>query len=410
MRVESIGINEQPKIPSLLWLDLYKLTMGNLVFQEYPEVGAKYEFINRGKTLFPKGFGEKLRNQVDLMGNLRLTDREEPYLRKTCPYLSPEYIDWLKDFRLNPKEVEINQEEGDLSINVEGPWKSSIFWETHLMELICELYYEETGQQPDADYILRAKEKGRRFKESGAKLLEFGTRRAYSTKVHRNVLEALIQSAGVFGRDEGGVLLGTSNVALAMEFGLNPSGTFAHEWVMAHAGMFGIENANRQALEVWAKHYEHFPKLMTALTDTYTTAAFLTDITPQLADKYRRYRQDSGNPFIEGERLVAGINRWGFEPKTKEIVFSDNLNTDRALQLQENFGPKIDPSFGIGTHLTNDVGVIPLNIVVKLHSIFINGREVGVAKLSDEPGKASGDPTAVIAARRYADSRATEYI
>jgi len=40
-------------------------------------------------------------------------------------------------------------------------------------------------------------------------------------------------------------------------------------------------------------------------------------------------------------------------------------------------------SFGIGTNLTCDVGIQPLNIVMKLTEI--NGQPV--AKLSDSPGK-----------------------
>ena len=39
--------------------------------------------------------------------------------------------------------------------------------------------------------------------------------------------------------------------------------------------------------------------------------------------------------------------------------------------------------FGIGTNLTNDVGLQPLNIVMKL--VEVNGQPV--AKLSDAPGK-----------------------
>jgi nicotinate phosphoribosyltransferase len=40
-------------------------------------------------------------------------------------------------------------------------------------------------------------------------------------------------------------------------------------------------------------------------------------------------------------------------------------------------------SFGIGTYLSNDTNVDPLNIVIKLQ--YVNGHPV--AKLSDVPGK-----------------------
>lgn len=171
---------------------------------------------------------------------------------------------------------------------------------------------------------------------------------------------------------------------------------------MAHAGIFGVENANTQALAVWDKHYEKYPKLMTALTDTYTTSAFLRDVSSKLASRYTNFRQDSGDPFDEGAKLVNGLQHWNLDPKTKGIIFSDNLNTDRVLDLQQHFRNLSNPTFGIGTHLTNDVGAKPLNIVIKLHSIIQDGQEIGVAKLSDEPGKASGDPIVIKEARRHA--------
>jgi nicotinate phosphoribosyltransferase len=79
------------------------------------------------------------------------------------------------------------------------------------------------------------------------------------------------------------------------------------------------------------------------------------------------------------------------------VVFSDGLTTDRALEVQDYAGTRVRAAYGIGTHFTNDFANSPaLNIVIKLHSI--NGRSV--AKLSDEPTKASGDESAVREARR----------
>ena len=50
-------------------------------------------------------------------------------------------------------------------------------------------------------------------------------------------------------------------------------------------------------------------------------------------------------------------------------------------------------SFGIGTNLTNDVGLKPMNIVLKL--IAVSEPDLpwtNVVKLSDEKGKHTGDP------------------
>jgi nicotinate phosphoribosyltransferase len=64
-------------------------------------------------------------------------------------------------------------------------------------------------------------------------------------------------------------------------------------------------------------------------------------------------------------------------------VFSDALNFPKAFALYERFADHVGCGFGIGTHLTNDVGVPALNIVMKL--THCNGAPV--AKLSDTPGK-----------------------
>jgi nicotinate phosphoribosyltransferase len=64
-------------------------------------------------------------------------------------------------------------------------------------------------------------------------------------------------------------------------------------------------------------------------------------------------------------------------------VFSDALDIPTAFRLYRHFAGRTQTGFGIGTNLTNDLGIKPLNIVMKLTSC--NGQPV--AKLSDSPGK-----------------------
>jgi nicotinate phosphoribosyltransferase len=64
-------------------------------------------------------------------------------------------------------------------------------------------------------------------------------------------------------------------------------------------------------------------------------------------------------------------------------VFSDALDFDTAFRIYRHFADRTMPAFGIGTNLTNDTGIPPLNIVMKLMSC--NGQPV--AKLSDSAGK-----------------------
>jgi nicotinate phosphoribosyltransferase len=71
------------------------------------------------------------------------------------------------------------------------------------------------------------------------------------------------------------------------------------------------------------------------------------------------------------------------DARTKRLVFSDGLTVPEALRLYRHFADRTQLGFGIGTNLTNDVGLTPLNIVMKL--THCNGQPV--AKLSDTAGK-----------------------
>ena len=64
-------------------------------------------------------------------------------------------------------------------------------------------------------------------------------------------------------------------------------------------------------------------------------------------------------------------------------MFSDGLTFPLALDLHSKFSRRIKTSFGIGTNLTNDTGVDPLQNVIKL--VKVNGYPV--AKVSDSSGK-----------------------
>ena len=112
-------------------------------------------------------------------------------------------------------------------------------------------------------------------------------------------------------------------------------------------------------------------------------SAFTRDFDLYLAKLYDGCRHDSGDPFTWGKALIEHYNKLGIDPMTKSAVFSDNLNFEKAMEINDYFKNKIKVSFGIGTNLTNDVGIKPLSIVIKL--VRVNGNPV--AKISDEPDK-----------------------
>lgn len=381
---------------SFLDTDLYKITMGQAIFDAFSRISVEYELINRARTVFPRGFAEELQCSVEAMVSLALSAQEKEFLQRRCGhYLKPTYLDWLSNYRFNPEEVSINQEGDDLRVLISGPWYRTVFWEVPLMATISELYFRMTGQVPKEGWVQKAEQKGRVFREAKAQVVDFGTRRRFSLEVQDQVIQTLIGTAG--RTSEGGVLRGTSNLFLAMKYNLAPVGTFAHEWVMVHAALFGYRMATLMALQSWAKEFDG--QLGIALSDTFGTNEFLRNFTAFYANLFSGVRQDSGDPVEVMEKVIKHYQGLFIDPTTKTFVASDSLDVEKVLRILGHCQDRIRCLFGIGTNLTNDVGVTPLNFVIKLFRVLLDGIAIPVVKLSDDKGKISGDPRAIRSAQ-----------
>jgi len=370
---------------SLLDNDFYKFTMQHGVINLFPKAKARYVFINRGKHAFPPGFAEALRESVAAMAGLKLTTEEKLYLSVTCPYLDPTYLDFLQGYCYNPDEVTIGQNGSNLSIFIEGFWYRTILWEIPLLSLISELFYKlnHLERNTDEEVMQVTKEKIEKYAALGVTVAEFGTRRRHSYKVHELVLNALKQYGG-------SAFVGSSNVHFAMTKSVKPIGTHAHEWFMFHAAKFGFKMANSLGLDNWVKVYRG--DLGIALSDTYTTKVFYEQFDRMFAKLFDGVRHDSGDPIEFAQQTIRHYEKLGINAKTKTIIFSDALNYEKVARIAEYCNGKIGMSFGIGTNLTNDVGLKPMNIVIKMAEAFPDGGEwIPVVKLSDERGKYTGD-------------------
>ena len=373
-------------IRSILDNDLYKFTMQQAVVELFQREMVKYNFINRGKTIFPDGFALRLRQEIKKMEELKLEIEESNFLTKKCGYfLKPTYIDFLKSYRYDSSEVGVIQnEKGELSVTIEGFWYRTILWEVPLMAIISELYFKMTGEEIMSRQERQKNniEKGHKFHFNSMKVADFGTRRRYS---YDNQLEVIQDLQKCFNNGDP-FLVGTSNVHIAMLCDLQPIGTHAHEWISGIASLKGYHYANKYMMDDWIKVYQG--ELGIALTDTFGLNCFLKDFSTKYAKLFDGVRHDSGNPFEFADKIIAHYSSLKIDPSSKVIVFSDGLNTESAIKLYKHCRTiGIKSSFGIGTHLTNDVGIKALNIVIKLISINDNH----VIKLSDIPGKHTGD-------------------
>lgn len=384
-------------INSILDNDFYKFTMQHAVVKLFPKAQARYQFINRGKHIFPPGFAAALQAAVADLAKLQLTEREKSYFATTCPYIDPTYFDFLQGYRYDPTEVHIEQHGGELSVAIAGYWYRTILWEVPIMSLICELYYQFTDQvrQPDEQVMATARRKIERYGQLGVTIAEFGTRRRHSYAVHRLVVQAL-RAAGE------GTFIGTSNVHMAMLNQTKPIGTHAHEWFMFHAAKYGFEMANLLGLEHWSDVYRG--DLGIALSDTYTTDVFFTQFDKKLTKLFDGVRHDSGDPLVFADKTIAHYQQHGIDPRSKTIIFSDGLNAEKVTRIADYCKGRIGISFGIGTNFTNDVGLPAMNIVIKMTEAWPEEAHwTPVIKLSDEPGKHTGDESMIVLAKQILD-------
>lgn len=385
-----------PIMTSLLDTDAYKLHMQQAVYHQYYDVEVAAEFRCRGDEKLGI-YAEEISAQVEAMGSLALSDDEFDYL-SALPFFKTDYLNWLKTFRFNPRQVQISAHQGRLDIRIAGPWREVILWEVPLLSVVSEVVHRDRSPHVGVnEAIAQLRQTLSQFETASAgtdlshfKLMDFGTRRRFSRDVQFNIVRTL--------KKEFPYLIGTSNYDLARRLKLTPVGTQAHEWFQAHQQISPtLGNSQRAALEVWLQEYPD--QLGIALTDCITMDAFLRDFDHRFAEKYQGLRHDSGDPIQWGEKAIAHYLSLGINPMEKTLVFSDSLNMEKAIALYRHFWQRINLVFGIGTRLTCDIpGVTPLNIVIKL--VECNGRPV--AKLSDSPGKTICHDPAFVSALREA--------
>lgn len=392
-------------------LDFYKLTMGQLALERYPEASVTFTLKNRGGN-FPLGEYVdpiELESRLDAIRDQGFTPEEiaafagfqaqDGSARFDAPYL-----DFLAGLRLTDVHVAKNPQTGDLALETTGSWPNVSLWETIAMSEVNELYFETLirRQGLDKDTLFaegdrRLTKKIERLKHSDIKFADFGTRRRFSTQWQDHVI-------GRLASELPNNFIGTSNPWFAYKHTLTPIGTYAHEMPMVYAALTDAEHGNpldghNRMMKEWYDRYGD--DLSIALTDTFTSEFFFSDFTAEQAEAWRGLRHDSGDPVEFGEQALAFYEAHNVNPKEKTIIFSDGLDIDMIFSLAEHFRGRVNVVFGWGTSLTNDLGLRANNFVMK--ATAVNG--VSTVKLSDVPGKHTGPETEVNRYARLVEAR-----
>lgn len=385
----------KPIIDSLLVNDLYKFNMQNIVYKRFNDYTTTWTFKCRNTDVkFTDEMVQEIREQFDHYCTLRFTDEELNWLKTNLPWLSIGYINFLKFWHPIRNEVFIQQpgelfgndivckpyNDCGLAIEARGTWLNTMFCEIPLLSIVNEVYFAFKYGVNAKDKIFKEKtiEKVNRIKTDLVigPFSEFGLRRRLSADTQDWLIKYLIESNAP-------KFVGTSNVYLAKKYGIKSCGTQSHEWYMAFQSKFELNPAytNMYGMKVWLEEYE--TKNGIALTDTIGTDVFLKDFGLTYANLFSGVRHDSGCPFEWGDKMIKHYEKLGINPKNKTLLFSDSLNFEKAADIYEEFESKCNVAFGIGTFLSNDTDVQPLNIVMKITEC----NNTPVAKISNTPTK-----------------------
>jgi nicotinate phosphoribosyltransferase len=335
---------------SSLLTDLYQLTMAACYVGEgIEESKASFElFVRKLPDRFGYLIAMGLQQALEYLESLHFTDSQIRALQVTGIFEQAPERFWslLRSSRFT----------GDVWAVPEG---TAIFANEPILRIEAPLWQAqliETYILNTINYQTLIATKAARLRDvagEAAKILEFGTRRAFSPQ--GAIWAARAALAG--GLDS------TSNVLAALKLGKKPSGTMAHALVMAIKAKSGNED------EAFAAFSRYFPGA-SLLIDTYDTIA----AAERLANRVR-----NGEMEVAGVRIDSGdLGKLSQKvrsllPDTK-IFVSGDLDEWEISNLKKANAP-ID-GYGVGTRLVTGN---PVNGVYKL--VEIDG--IPTAKLSN---------------------------
>ena len=372
-------------ITSLLDTDLYKFSMGQAIYHQFSDYKTTWSFKCRNEDVhFTKEMVEEITEQIKAYCGLQFTEDELAYI-DNITWMKGSYVDFLRLWKPRFEDFEITTDSPcGLTIDTRGTWLNTSMYEIATLAIVNEVYFRMAYDYDDLFTSFQEKldRKIQKLVDGeytiGA-FSEFGLRRRLSGEAQDYAVRKLAEASY-----EKSTFVGTSNVYLAKKYHLKPVGTMAHEWIMCVGQGNHKHNpaySNWYALDAWVKEYGVLNG--TALTDAITTDCFLKDFQLTYATLFSGVRHDSGDPYEWGDKMIAHYQSLGIDASRKTLLFSDSLDFERATALYRYFSGKAKVAFGIGTYISNDTKVPPLNIVMK--TTMCNGMDV--AKISDIMGK-----------------------
>ncbi|MBD1918751.1 MULTISPECIES: nicotinate phosphoribosyltransferase [Cyanophyceae] len=323
-----------------LLTDLYQLTMVSCYAGEgLADRRASFELFARR---LPPGYSYLiamgLTQAIDYLNNLRFSERHLEALRQTGL------------FDRAPDEFWQRLSEGGFTGDVWAvPEGTAVFANEPLLRVEAPLWQAqiaETYLLNTLNYQTLVATRAARLRDVAgpdARLLEFGTRRAFSPQGALWAARAALAA----GLDD------TSNVLAALALGRKPAGTMAHALVMVFTALEGSED------EAFAAFQRYFPG-SALLIDTYDTVA----AAERLAAQVQRGETQVATVRLDSGDLVALSQTVRSHLPNVKILASGDLDEYEIARLKQA-GAVLD-GYGLGTKLVTGE---PVNGVYKLVDI-----------------------------------------
>lgn len=377
-------------IRSLLEQDQYKFSMGMCIFDMFPDYVTRWNFKCRNTDVhFTHDMVEEIKEQLMSYCELRFTEDELNYLGK-IRWMKPAYIAFLRLWHPRYEDIFVKETPDGCGLRIQtfGTWLNTSMYEMPILAIANEVYFRmhPTLKYEDLldSFVKNLDMKIRRLKSTEliiGNFSEFGLRRRLSGEAQEMAVLELHHHNPAMAPSH---FVGTSNVYLAKRYGVTPVGTMAHEFIQCVGQGNPKHNpaySNYYMMDAWTREYGVDNGI--ALTDCIGTDVFLRDFNTKFATLFKGVRHDSGDPYEWGNKIIKHWEKLGIDPKQKTLLFSDSLNFEKADKLYSHFSGLTNVAFGIGTYISNDTCVTPLNIVCKV--VECNGSPV--AKISDDESK-----------------------
>ena len=155
----------QQIITSLLETDMYKFSMGQAIFHQFPSYMTMWDFKCRNKDVkFTPEMVEEIRRQIKSYCELSFNEDELGYLKK-IEWIKRDYVDYLRLWHPRFEEFKIRATDSGCGLEIEtfGTWANTSFYEIPTLAIVNEVYFRMAN---DYDKLLAS------FKERADKKVQ----------------------------------------------------------------------------------------------------------------------------------------------------------------------------------------------------------------------------------------------